>query len=81
VRIHPISEINLRARNALVREVSAVDTIRFLDQFRTAGGNYTEEREHLFQDMMVREIILRMPNFALQTQATTKKKILLILYY
>jgi len=57
VRIHPISEINQRARNALVREVSVVDTIRFLNQFRTAGGDYTAERGHLFQDMTVREII------------------------
>jgi len=57
VRIHPISEINQRARNALVKEVGVVDTIRFLNQFRAAGGDYTAEREHLFQDMTVREII------------------------
>jgi len=34
VRIHPIFEVNRRAKGALIREVGVVDTLRFLNQFR-----------------------------------------------
>ena len=34
-----------------------MDTIRFLSQFRVGTGNYTEERERLFQDMTVKDIV------------------------
>lgn len=56
-RIEPISEINHRANQALIGALGVVDTIRFLNQFRAGSGNYTLERESLFQDMTAKEII------------------------
>jgi len=34
-----------------------VDTVRFLNQFTTGYGNYTEEREGLFTDLTLEEIL------------------------
>jgi hypothetical protein len=34
-----------------------VDNVRFLNQFTTGYGNYTEERESLFKDLTLYEII------------------------
>jgi hypothetical protein len=56
-RIQPISEIDRRAKDALIREVGVVDTIRFLNQFRAGNGDYTAERESLFKGMTAKEII------------------------
>lgn len=56
-RIQPISEIDRRAKDALIREVGVIDTIRFLNQFRAGSGDYTVERERLFKGMTAKEII------------------------
>ncbi len=56
-RIHSISEINRRAREALIREIGVVDSIRFLNQFRVGSGNYTAERENPFEGTTAKEII------------------------
>ena len=56
-RIQPIYQINQRARDVLIRELGVVDANRFLGQFRAGVGDYTAEREHLFQGMTARDII------------------------
>jgi hypothetical protein len=55
--IQPISDINQRATNTLIKELGIVDTIRFLNQFRAGTGNYTEERHLLFKGMSVKDIV------------------------
>lgn len=49
--------LNQRATSTLVREIGIVNTIRFLNQFRAGSGDYTAEREQLFEGMSVRDII------------------------
>lgn len=56
-QIRPMAEPNRRATEALIKEVGPVDTVRFLSQFRTGSGNYTEEREQLFKGMTAKQII------------------------
>lgn len=56
-QIRPIAELNRRATEALIKEVGPVDAVRFLNQFRTGSGNYTEERKQLFQGMTAKQII------------------------
>jgi hypothetical protein len=56
-QIQPIAELTYRATNALIKEFGVVDTIRFLNQFRAGSGNYTMEREQLFQGMSVKDIV------------------------
>ena len=55
--IQPLSKLNQQVTDALIREVGIVDTIRFLNQFRSGYGDYTTEREVLFQDMTTKDII------------------------
>lgn len=55
--IQPISEVTRHATNVLIKEIGVVDTIRFLNQFRAGTGNYTLEREALFEGMSVKDII------------------------
>ena len=55
--IPSLSELNQQVTDTLIREVGVVDTIRFLNQFRTGSGDYTAEREGLFQGMAVKDIL------------------------
>lgn len=57
VRISTLAELNRRATSVLAREIGPVETIRFLNQFRTGHGDYTVEREELFKDVSAGEII------------------------
>lgn len=57
VRIQSLAELNQHVTHVLIREVGVVDAIRFLNQFRTGYGDYTEERERLFQGMETKDII------------------------
>jgi hypothetical protein len=53
----PLAEITQEAIGILCREIGIVNTIRFVNQFTVGYGNYTEEREALFGDMSLDEII------------------------
>lgn len=55
--IQPISEVTQRGTNALIKEIGVVDTIRFLNQFRAGAGNYTMERDKLFEGLSVKDIV------------------------
>lgn len=57
VQAKPLSEITRHAIDLLSKEMGIVDTVRFLNQFTTGYGNYTEERENLFKDLTLEEIL------------------------
>ena len=46
----PLYEITQEAILILFREIGVVNTVRFLNQYTTGYGNYTEERRELFAD-------------------------------
>jgi hypothetical protein len=52
----PLAEITQQAIHLLCQELGIVNTARFLNQFSTGYGNYTEEREALFGKMSVEEV-------------------------
>ena len=54
--LNPIARVTARATEALVKELGVVDTIRFLGQFRAGSGDYTAQREQLFEGLSVSEI-------------------------
>lgn len=56
-QIQTLSEVTHRATDALIKEIGVIDTMRFLSQFRSGTGNYTEDRAQLFQGMSVRDIV------------------------
>lgn len=47
----PLAEITKEALRVLYKEIGVVNTIRFVNQFTTGYGDYTEERKVLFADM------------------------------
>jgi len=55
--IKPISLVNENATNILIKEIGVVDTLRFINQFSTGHGNYTEERRKMVDTMKLEEII------------------------
>ncbi len=57
VQLKPLTEITHNAIRVLCKEIGLVNTIRFINQFSTGHGNYTEEREQLFGDLSLNEIV------------------------
>ncbi len=53
----PLYEINQQAISLLYKELGTVDAVRFLKQFTQGYGNYTQERESLFANKSLEEIV------------------------
>ena len=56
----PLAEITREALQVLYREIGVVNTIRFVNQFTTGYGDYTEERKILFADMTLDDLLTEM---------------------
>ena len=52
-----LSEVNHQAIRLLAEHIGVVDTFRFVNQFTTGHGNYTEERHALFDHLTLDEIV------------------------
>ncbi len=57
VQTKPLAEVTQNAIRILLREIGPVDTVRFVGQFTAGYGNYTEERDTLFADMTLDDMI------------------------
>jgi len=55
--VRPLIEINQQAIRLLYKELGVVDAVRFLRQFTQGYGNYAEEREALFANKSLDEIV------------------------
>ncbi len=53
----PLVEITEEALEVLYRELGMVATLRFLNQFSSGFGNYTEERAQLLESQSLDEAI------------------------
>ena len=53
----PLAEITHEAFGILCKTLGVANTIRFINQFTTGYGNYTEEREQLFADLSLDDIV------------------------
>jgi hypothetical protein len=69
VQTKPLSEITQQAIDLLFKEMGIVNTIRFLNQFTTGYGDYTQEREALFKDLTLDELLAAMKSIAGQRNA------------
>ena len=52
-----LSEVNHQAIRLLTEHIGVVDTFRFVNQFTTGHGNYTEERRALFDHLTMDDIL------------------------
>ena len=55
--VRPLIEINQQAISLLYKELGVVDAVRFLKQFTQGYGNYTQEREILFAEKSLDDIV------------------------
>lgn len=53
----PLIEINQQAINLLYKELGVIDAVRFLKQFTQGYGNYTQEREDIFANKSLEDIV------------------------
>jgi len=57
VETRPLTEITQEALRLLYRDLGIVNTVRFLNQFTTGFGNYTEERLALIEDRTLDDVL------------------------
>ncbi|MBC7225599.1 MAG: hypothetical protein H5T61_00005 [Thermoflexales bacterium] len=57
VELKPLVEINRQAIPLLYRELGVVNAVRFLKQFTSGLGDYTQEREALFSGKTLEQIV------------------------
>ncbi len=57
IQTKPLNDINKEAIDILCQQIGLVDTVRFVNQFNTGYGNYTEEREQLFANMTLDNVV------------------------
>jgi hypothetical protein len=60
--MRPLIEINQQAIALLYKELGVVDAVRFLKQFTQGFGDYTQERETLFDKKTLDEIMNEIEN-------------------
>ena len=53
----PLAEITQDAIRVLFLNIGVVNTVRFINQYTTGYGNYTEERRELFADQTLDDIV------------------------
>ena len=59
-RARPLAEVTHDAVQNLINEMGIIDTIRFLNQFSTGYGDYTKERDQLFRDLTLDDVLAAM---------------------
>ncbi|MEW6287414.1 MAG: hypothetical protein AB1509_14420 [Chloroflexota bacterium] len=52
----PLAEVTHEALRVLYKEIGVVNTIRFVNQFTAGYGDYTKEREALFEGMTLDDL-------------------------
>ena len=57
IEVKPLAEITQTAIRVLCKEIGLVDTVRFINQFTAGYGNYTAERDGLFADMTLDDMV------------------------
>ena len=57
VEVKPLAEITHEALTLLCQRLGVANTLRFINQFTTGYGNYTEERREVYVKMSVDDIV------------------------
>ncbi len=57
IKTKPLAEINHEAIQVLIREMGIAATMRFMNQFSTGSGDYTKERDALFEGLTLEQIL------------------------
>ena len=68
VQENALSEITKEALEVLSKEIGIANTIRFINQFTMGYGDYTQERERIFEDMTLDEIVNEIKKVRIQSK-------------
>ncbi len=68
VQTKPLAEVTQTAIRVLCREIGLVDTMRFVGQFTVGYGDYTVERDELFRDMTLDDMIAEIKHGRIDAQ-------------
>jgi hypothetical protein len=79
IAARPLAETTQKAIAVLSRELGIVDTVRFLTQFSAGFGNYTRDRDTLFRNLAMEDILseirrTRRPSPNKRTRPTRRKR-------
>ena len=55
--IQPLDQINNAALDLMLKELGIANTARFLRQFSTGSGNYTEDRREYYKDRTLDDLV------------------------
>lgn len=69
VQTRPLAEVTQNAIRVLCREIGLADTMRFVGQFTVGYGGYTAERDELFKNMSLDDMITAIKQKRTQTAA------------
>jgi len=69
VQTKPLAEVTQTAIRVLCREIGLVDTMRFVGQFTVGYGDYTAERDELFRDMTLDDMMAEIKHSRSQADA------------
>jgi hypothetical protein len=67
VQTRPLAEVTQAAIRVPCREIGPVDTMRFVGQFTVGYGDYTAERDELFEGMTLDDMIAEIKQRRVQT--------------
>jgi hypothetical protein len=57
VEAKPLAEVTREAIRVLIQELGPVNAVRFVNQFTVGYGDYTKERDRLFADMTLDDMV------------------------
>ncbi len=69
----PLAEITTEAIKILYREIGVVDTLRFVNQYTAGYGDYTAQRDELFADMTLDDIVSEIKQRRKQSSSGRRK--------
>ncbi len=74
IQTKSLNDINQEAITLLCQQMGLVNTVRFINQFATGYGNYTEEREQLFANLSLDDVVLEIDEMRNQGIFTAMRK-------
>jgi hypothetical protein len=74
IQTKSLNNINQEAITLLCQQMGLVNTVRFINQFTTGYGNYTEEREQLFANLSLDDVALEIDEMRNQGIFTAMRK-------
>jgi len=57
MEVKPLAEITQDAIRVLCQQIGPANTVRFVNQFTVGYGNYTQERDQLFANLTLDDIV------------------------